>query len=162
MSIPLVDLKAAHEAISAEVDEGFRRVLGATAFILGPDVKAFEAEYAAFVGAAHCVGVANGTDAVELCVRAAGLTRDDEVLVPTNSFIATALGVERAGAKVVLVDSDEHHLIDLASCAKRVTKKTKAIFPVHLFGQCAEMEKVSAFAKSHGLVVLEDAAQAQG
>lgn len=160
--IPLVDLKANYEPLAKEVEEGFRRVMSNTAFILGPDVKEFEAEYAAFLGAKHCIGVANGTDAIELCVRAAGLSRDDEVLVPTNSFIATALGVERAGARVVLVDSDEDHLIDLASCEKRVTKKTRAIFPVHLFGQCAPMERVEAFAKAHNLLVMEDAAQAQG
>lgn len=162
MPIPLVDLKANWLPLENEIKEGWARVMDKTAFILGPDVKDFEAEYAAFLGAKHCIGVANGTDALELCVRAAGLGADDEVLVPTNSFIATALGVARAGAKVVFVDCDEDHLIDLESCAKKVTKKTKAIFPVHLYGQMAPMDKVLAFAKQHGLHVFEDAAQSQG
>ena len=160
--IPLVDLKANWLPLEKEIKAGWDQVLDKTAFILGPDVKAFEAEYAAYLGAKHCIGVANGTDALELCVRAAGLGPDDEVLVPVNSFIATALGVSRAGAKVRFVDCDADHLIDLESCAKQVTKKTKAIFPVHLFGQVAPMEKVAAFAKQHALIVLEDAAQSQG
>ncbi len=160
--IPLVDLKANYLPIAEEVDVGMKRVLSNTAFILGSDVKDFESEYAAWLGVKHCIGVANGTDALELLVRAAGLGPNDEVLVPTNSFIATALGVARAGARVKFVDCDAYDLIDLGSCEKAVTKKTKAIFPVHLFGQCADMEKVQAFAQAHNLLVLEDAAQAQG
>lgn len=162
MPIPLVDLKANWLPLEKEIKEGWDRVMDKTAFILGPDVKEFEAEYAAYLGVKHCITVANGTDALELCVRAAGLGADDEVLVPANSFIATALGVARAGSKVKFVDCDADHLIDVESCAKHVTKKTKAIFPVHLFGQCAPMEKIAAFAKSHSLIVFEDAAQSQG
>ncbi len=160
--IPLVDLKANYESIKGEVREGFERVLSTTAFILGPDVAEFEKEYAAFLGAKHCLGVANGTDALELLVRGAGLRGSDAVLVPANSFIASALGVARAGAQVVLVDCDEDGLIDVASCESRATKHVKAVMPVHLFGQCADMEQVEAFAKARGVVVLEDAAQAQG
>jgi dTDP-4-amino-4,6-dideoxygalactose transaminase len=160
--IPLVDLKANYLPLEKEIKEGWDRVLDKTAFILGPDVKEFESEYAAYLGAKHCITVANGTEALELMVRALGLSADDEVLVPTNSFIATALAVVRGGCKVRFVDSDADHLIDLDSCAKHVTKKTKAIFPVHLFGQMAPMDKVNAFAKIHGLIVMEDAAQSQG
>ncbi len=156
--IPLVDLKTNYLSIEAEVTEGMKRVLSTTAFILGPDVTEFEKEYAAFVGAKHCIGVANGTDALELLVRAAGLGSSDEVLVPANSFIASALGVQRAGASVRFVDCDDDGLIDVESCAKTVTSKTKAVLPVHLYGQCAPMEKVEAL----GLLVIEDAAQAQG
>ncbi len=160
--IPLVDLKANLATVEADVLEGMRRVLSSTAFILGPDVAQFEKAYAAFVGAKHCVGVANGTDALELLVRAAGLSGRDEVLVPANSFIASALAVQRAHATVRLVDCDDDGLIDLESCAARATPNTKAVMPVHLFGQCAPMEKVEAFAQSHALTVIEDAAQAQG
>jgi len=160
--IPLVDLKANYSSIEAEVHESLKRVLSTTAFILGPDVTEFEKEYAAFVGAKHCVGVANGTDAVELLIRAAGLEGTDEVLVPANSFIASALGVQRAGAKVRFVDCDDDGLIDLESCAARVTKQVKAVLPVHLYGQCAPMEHVERFAASHQLLIIEDAAQAQG
>jgi dTDP-4-amino-4,6-dideoxygalactose transaminase len=161
--IPLVDLKAQHRQIADEVQAGFARVLETTSFILGNDVAEFEAAFAAFVGAQHCIGVANGTDAVELVVRAAGLGPGDEVLVPTNSFIATALGVSRAGATPVLVDSDPVvYLLDLDDAKCRLTKRTRAVLPVHLYGQCAKMEEVAAFAEHHGLLVLEDAAQAQG
>ncbi len=158
--IPLVDLKANFASIEAEVLEGMKRVMSSAAFILGPDVTEFEKEYAAFVGAKHCVGVANGTDALELLVRAAGLRGTDEVLVPANSFIASALGVQRAGATVRFVDCDDDGLIDVSAC--EVTKNVKAILPVHLYGQCAAMEQVEAFAASHGLLIIEDAAQAQG
>ncbi len=161
--IPLVDLKANYLSIEAEVLEGMQRVLSTTAFILGPDVAEFEKEYAAFVGAKHCIGVANGTDALELLVRAAGLSGQDEVLVPANSFIASALGVQRAGATVRFVDCDDDGLIDVESCAARATAKTRAVLPVHLYGQCAPMERVEAFASSVGhVLIIEDAAQAQG
>ncbi len=160
--VPLVDLKANWLPLEKEIKEGWDKVLDKTEFILGPDVAAFEAEYAAFIGVKHCLTVANGTDALELCVRAAGLGPDDEVLVPANSFIATALGVIRAGCKVKFVDCDADHLIDVDSCAAQMSKKTMAIFPVHLFGQVAPMDKIGAFARTHGLIVMEDAAQAQG
>jgi dTDP-4-amino-4,6-dideoxygalactose transaminase len=156
--IPLVDLKTNYLSIEAEVLEGMKRVLANTAFILGPEVSEFEKEYAAFIGAKHCLGVANGTDALELLVRAAGLGATDEVLVPANSFIASALGVQRAGAQVRFVDCDDDGLIDVGSCATRVTAKTKAVLPVHLYGQCAPMEQVEKL----GLLIIEDAAQAQG
>ena len=160
--IPLVDLKANYLSIEGEVLDGLKRVLQATAFILGPDVTEFEKEYAAFVGAKHCVGVANGTDALELLFRAAGLTGSDEVLVPANSFIASALGVQRAGAKVRFVDCDDDGLIDLASCEAAMRPQVKAVLPVHLYGQCAPMEHLERFAAAHQLLLIEDAAQAQG
>ncbi len=161
--IPLVDLKANLLPLREEIEAGFARVLDKTAFVLGPDVAEFEKEYAAFVQAKHCIGVANGTDAVELAVRAAGLGPKDAVLVPANTFIATALAVVRAGAQVVLVDCDDDGLIDVEACAARLSKQVKAIAPVHLYGQCAPMEQVAAFAQAHGnLAIVEDAAQAQG
>ncbi|HEY4561705.1 MAG TPA: DegT/DnrJ/EryC1/StrS family aminotransferase, partial [Thermoanaerobaculia bacterium] len=112
--IPLVDLKAQHAEIADEVAAGFARVIADTAFILGPQVRAFEEEFARFCGLPHCVGVANGTDAIELSVRALGLKAGDEVIVPANTFIASALGVVRAGARPVIVDCDEYQLLDPA------------------------------------------------
>jgi dTDP-4-amino-4,6-dideoxygalactose transaminase len=162
-AIPPIDLRAQHEVIAEELTAGFAAVFDRTAFILGPAVKDFEAAYAAFIGARHCIGVANGTDALELGLRAAGADRDTEVLLPANTFIATALAVLRAGARPVLVDCDpDHYLIDLEQAAARVTKRTRFLMPVHLYGQMAPTEKVEALARAHGLTVIEDAAQAQG
>ena len=162
-SIPPVDLRIQHQAIADEVAQGMAAVLDKTAFILGSVVKDFEAEYAAFTGARHCIGVANGTDALELALRAARVGAGDEVILPTNTFIATALAVVRAGARPILVDSDpDFHLVDLGQVASRITAKTKAIIPVHLYGQLAPMEKVVEFAQGRGFIVIEDAAQAQG
>ena len=110
--IPLVDLKAQHAEVADEVASGFARVIADTAFILGPQVREFEAAFARFCEVPHCVGVANGTDAIELTVRALGLGPGDEVIVPANTFIASALGVVRAGARPVLVDCDDYQLLD--------------------------------------------------
>jgi dTDP-4-amino-4,6-dideoxygalactose transaminase len=161
--IPLVDLGAQHRQIADEVARGFEAVFSNTSFILGAQVEAFEKAFAQFVGAKHCIGVANGTDALELAVRAAGIGPGDEVVLPTNTFIATALAVARAGATPVLVDADPvHHLIDVEQAATKITKRTRALMPVHLYGQVAPMEAIQSLAKLHDLVVIEDAAQAQG
>ena len=162
MSIPLVDLKAQHEEVADEVATGLARVMGTTAFILGPDVAAFEAEFARFCGVPYCIGVGNGTDALELAVRALNLGPGDEVLVPANTFIATALGVMRAGARPVLVDCDGFFLMDPEKTEAAITPRTRALLPVHLFGQTADMEAFGAIAAARGLHLLEDAAQAQG
>jgi dTDP-4-amino-4,6-dideoxygalactose transaminase len=161
--IPLVDLGAAHREIAAEVEAGFAAVLDKTAFILGPAVREFEAAYAAFVGAKHCIGVANGTDALELALRAAGIGAGDEVILPANTFIATALAVSRAGATPVLVDCDpDYQLIAVEQIERRRGPRARAIVPVHLFGQMAPMAAIATIAAARGLVVIEDAAQAQG
>jgi dTDP-4-amino-4,6-dideoxygalactose transaminase len=161
--VPPVDLRLQHAAIAEEVAAGFAAVFDKTAFILGPPVAAFEAAYAAFIGARHCIGVANGTDALELALRAADVRSDDEVLLPANTFIATALAVARAGARPVLVDCDpEFHLIDVAQAAARATKRTRFLIPVHLYGQMAPARELEAVARTHGLTLIEDAAQAQG
>lgn len=160
--IPLVDLEVNYRSIEGEVRAAVERVLASGGYILGPEVEAFEQAWVRFTGAACCVGVANGTDALELVVRAARLGRDDVVLVPANSFVASALAVERAGARVSLVDCDDDSLIDVRSCEARVSPAVKAVMPVHLFGQCAPMEQVEGFARAHQLLVIEDAAQAQG
>ncbi|MFF5084493.1 DegT/DnrJ/EryC1/StrS family aminotransferase [Actinoplanes sp. NPDC000266] len=157
--IPLVDLAAAHAEVAEEVETGFKRVMAETAFVGGPEVAAFEQEYAAFSGLAHCVGVGNGTDALELAFRAVGVGPGSEVILPANTFIATAEAVARCGAKVVLVDCDPRtYLIDADAALAAVTPATKAIAPVHLYGQMAEVEKLT----SAGVAVVEDAAQSQG
>ena len=161
--IPLVDLKAQLAEIGDEVRAGFDEVIANTAFVLGPQVRAFEEAFASFSGVKHAIGVANGTDALELAVRAAGVGPGDEVILPANTFIATALAVQRAGATPVLVDCDEvHQLIDVARVEAAITERTRAIMPVHLFGQMVAMEDVLSLAERRGLVVLEDAAQCQG
>jgi dTDP-4-amino-4,6-dideoxygalactose transaminase len=161
--IPLVDLKAQDAEVRAEVEAGWKSVLDRTAFVLGDEVRQFEEDFAAFSGVGHCIGVANGTDALELALRAVGIGPGDEVLVPANTFIASALAVARAGARPVLVDVDPGtQLIDPDDATRRVTPATKAILPVHLFGQMAPMHAVQRLADEHGLLVVEDAAQSQG
>jgi dTDP-4-amino-4,6-dideoxygalactose transaminase len=161
--VPLVDLKAQHRQVADEVQRGWAKVLENTSFILGPAVGEFEQAFARFCGAAHCIGVANGTDALELVVRAAGIGPGDEVIVPANTFIATALAVARAGATPVLADVEgRYHMLDVEQVARRITPRTRALMPVHLYGQVAPMEPLAALARERGLVLLEDAAQAQG
>jgi dTDP-4-amino-4,6-dideoxygalactose transaminase len=163
-SIPLVDLSAQHTAVAEEVAKGWQEVLAQTAFIGGPQVAAFEAEYAAFVGTRHCVGMANGTDAIEITLRALGIQSGDECILPANTFIATAEAVARCGATPVLVDcvDDETYLINTDAVEAAVTKRTRAIIPVHLYGQAAQVERLLPLADRIGAWVIEDAAQAHG
>lgn len=161
--IPLVDLAAAHAEIADEVAAGWREVLARTAFVGGPDVAAFEQEYAAFTGVRHCIGVANGTDALELALRAVGVGRDDEVILPANTFVATAEAVVRTGARPVLVDVDPAtYLMDTGQALASFGARTKAVLPVHLYGQAAPVEELLEAAQEHGVAVVEDAAQSQG
>jgi len=163
MRIPLVDLAAQHREVEDEVRQGWDEVLGNTSFILGQHVAAFEEEFARFSGVEHCIGVGNGTDALELALRAVGVGPGDEVVVPANTFIASALAVSRTGARPVFVDSDPvHHLIDVEQVKGAIGDRTKAILPVHLYGQMAEMERLLPLAEEAGVAVVEDAAQCQG
>jgi dTDP-4-amino-4,6-dideoxygalactose transaminase len=163
MKVPLVDLAAQHEEIADEVRGRLDEVFARTAFIDGPDVKAFESEYAEYVQAAHCIGVGNGTDALELALRAVGVDRGGEVILPANTFIATAEAVSRVGALPVLVDVDDQHLlIDPAQVEAALTSRTQAVIPVHLFGQTAPMEDLQTVCTPRGIPLVEDAAQAQG
>jgi dTDP-4-amino-4,6-dideoxygalactose transaminase len=158
-----VDLRAQHREVESEITRGFARVIEESSFILGGEVGRFEESFARHCGVPHCVGVANGTDALELILRASGVGPEDEVVLPANTFIATALAVARAGARPVLVDCDERHqLMDVASAADRVTKRTRAVIVVDLFGQVGPFEEASRLAEAHGCLVFEDAAQAQG
>ena len=162
--VPLVNLAAQHAAVAEEVAAGWAQVLARTAFIGGPQVAAFEAEYATFIGTGHCVGAANGTDAIEIALRGLGVGPGDECILPANTFIATAEAVSRAGATPVLVDcaDDGTYLIDPAAAAAAVTPRTRAIIPVHLYGQAAPVEQLMPLAGQFGGWVVEDAAQSQG
>lgn len=163
MSIPLVDLKAQHLQVADEVSAGWSRVLENTSFVLGKDVAEFEQAFARFSGVKRCVGVANGTDAIEMVVRAAGLGPQDEIIVPANTFIATALGVARAGARPVLVDSDpEYHLLDPEDLSRKLTPRTRAVFAVHLYGQAAPLDAILDRIAGKNVFLFEDAAQAHG
>jgi len=163
MKVPFVDLQWQHAIVADEVDSGWAKVIGETSFIEGAAVKAFEREFAAHEGAAACVGVANGTEALELALRACGIGTGDEVAVPANSFVASAEAVARAGARPVFIDVDpDYLLLDPACLADRLDERVRAIMPVHLFGQMGPMEPLSALAREARIPVIEDAAQAQG
>jgi dTDP-4-amino-4,6-dideoxygalactose transaminase len=162
--IPLVDLESQHEAVAAEISEGWRQVIDTTAFIGGPQVGEFEQHYAEFIGTRHCVGVANGTDAIEIALRALGIGPGDECILPTNTFIATAEAICRVGAVPVLVDctDDDTYLVEVAAVQAALSPRTKAIIPVHLYGQAAPVEQLMPLAEQAGVWIVEDAAQAQG
>ncbi|WP_024365972.1 DegT/DnrJ/EryC1/StrS family aminotransferase [Arthrobacter sp. TB 26] len=163
LSVPFVDLGAQQDEIADEVEIGLKEVFAQASFIGGPAVAEFEQAYARFLGAGHCVGVANGTDALELALRASGVRAGGEVILPANTFIATAEAVSRIGALPVPVDVDpEHLLIDPDRVAEAVTLRTQAIMPVHLFGQTAFVERLAPIAAACGAVIVEDAAQSQG
>jgi dTDP-4-amino-4,6-dideoxygalactose transaminase len=160
MRIPLVDLGAQQAEIDAEVRAGLDEVFAKTAFVGGPAVGRFEAAYAAAMDVAHVVGVANGTDALELALRAVGVTAGGEVILPTNTFIATAEAVSRIGAVPVLVDVDPVHLlIDPEAVRAALTPRTQAVVPVHLFGQVAPVEVLLKIAADAGVPLVEDAAR---
>lgn len=162
-TVPFLDLVAQQAEIAEDVLAVWRTQLESAAFIGGAEVAAFEQEYADYIGVRHVIGVSNGTDALELAYRAVGVRPGDEIIVPANTFIATAEAASRIGAVPVFVDVDEEHLlIDPAAVEAAVTPRTRAITPVHLFGQTAPMGLITALAQRHGLAVVEDAAQAQG
>lgn len=160
--IPLVDLLTQHSLVADEVRRGWERVVSESAFVLGEEVTRFEDDFANFCRVAHCVGVGSGTDALELSVRALGVGVGDEVIVPANSFVASASAVLRAGATPVLVDVDPRTLlIDPALVASSIGPATKAVIAVHLYGQAAPMEQLAELVPE-GLALVEDAAQAHG
>lgn len=161
--IPFVDLRAQYQSIKEEVDEAIARVLDSTAFVLGREVEAFEAAFAEYVGARYCVGLSSGTAAIQLAVMACGMGAGDEVIVPANTFFATAEGVSTAGATPVFVDADPvSYAIDVSKIEAALTKRTRAIMPVHLYGQAADLDPIFDIAARHNLFVIEDAAQAHG
>ena len=162
-AIPLVDLKAAYRRLQAEIDAAVARVLAGGWYILGPEVSAFETEFAAWLGVGHVVGVASGTDAVLLALRALGIGPGDEVITVAHTAVATVAAIELAGATPRFVDIDPiTYTLDPAQLAAAVTPRTRAIVPVHLYGAPADMDAVLSVARAHGLLVVEDCAQAHG
>lgn len=163
LTIPFVDLKAQYASIKPEIDAAIAAVLEETAFIGGPRVKAFEEAFARYCGVSQCVGVANGTDALFLALRALGVGAGDEVITVANSFIATSEAITMAGATPVFVDIDPRtYLIDVDRIEAKITPRTKVLLPVHLYGQPADMARIKAIADKHGLRIIGDAAQAHG
>jgi dTDP-4-amino-4,6-dideoxygalactose transaminase len=163
MSIPFVDLTAQYESIKVEIDAAIAKVIKSNAFIGGPFVKEFEEAFARYCSAAHCVGLANGTDALYIALKTLGVGSGDEVITVANSFVATSEAIKMAGAQVVFVDIDPRtYTIDVNRIEEKITAKTKAIIPVHLYGQPSDMDRICALAARHGLKIIGDAAQAHG
>jgi dTDP-4-amino-4,6-dideoxygalactose transaminase len=163
MNVPFLDLKAAYTELQAEIDAAIKRVLDSGWYILGQEVEQFEAEYADYCEARHCVGLANGLDALHLGLLALDVGPGDEVIVPSNTYIATWLAVSQCGAVPVPVEpSPDGFNIDPAAIEAAITPRTKVILPVHLYGQPADLDAILAIARRHGLKVLEDGAQAHG
>ena len=159
--IPMVDTVAEYRAFKDEIDTAFGRVMGSGRFVLGPEGEAFEREIAVYTGARHAVGVNSGTDALHLALVAAGIGPGDEVIIPSFTFFATGEAVSYTGAKPVFADVDAK-TFNLDPKSLRITKKTRAIIVVHLFGQCADLEAIAKICKDRKLVLIEDCAQALG
>lgn len=163
MPVPFLDLKAQYKSIKREVDPAIQQVIDSCAFALGPAVEAFEKEFAAYCGTKHCVALASGTAALEFLIRAYDIGPGDDVITVTNSFFASAEAISLAGANPILVDCRaEDALIDISKIEAAITPTTRAIIPVHLYGQCADMDAIFDVAKKRKLIIIEDACQAHG
>lgn len=163
MHIPFLDLQAPYLELKEQMNEAFQRVMESGWYVLGKEVEAFESEFAEYCGVKHCIGVGNGLDALQLVLRAWGVGPGDEVIVPANTYVATWLAVTHTGATPVPVEPDEcTYNIDPKKIEVAISTKTKAIIPVHLYGQPADMPAINELAKKYSLKVLEDAAQAHG
>lgn len=163
MQVPFASLQPMHDVIRDEMTEAFHRVCDKGIFIQGEECSAFEKEFADYCGAKHAVGVASGLDSLALALKGLGIEPGDEVIVPANTFIATALAASMAGAEVVLVDPDpETYNMSLEGFLSAISPRTKAVMPVHLYGQAAEIAEIAAAAHERGILVVEDCAQAHG
>ncbi len=163
MKVPILDLQPAYDELRAELDAAYHRVMESGWVLLGKELEAFETEYARSVGVPHCVGVANGLEALQLVLMALDVGAGDEVIVPSHGYIATYLAVTHAGARPVPCEPDPRtYNLDPQRLAALITPRTKVILPIHLYGQCADMDAINALAAKHGLFVLEDAAQSHG
>lgn len=160
--VPFGDLRAQNASLGDDLNAAIARVINSCAYIAGPEVAAFEGEFARYQDSSHCIGVANGTDALEIALQALSLPADSEVIVPANTFIATAEAVTRSGLTVVFADVDDTYTLDLESVRRLITNRTSAIVPVHLYGQAADMDAILGLAAENGLRVIEDCAQAHG
>jgi dTDP-4-amino-4,6-dideoxygalactose transaminase len=161
--IPFVDLKRPYEKYKDEIDEALTRVIVSGWYLFGKELEGFEKEFSGYLGAGYGVGVASGTEAIQIALMACGLGRGDEVITVSNTCVPTVAGIEAAGARVIFVDIDpKTYTIDPSLIEERITDKTKAIVAVHLYGQCVDMDPVINIARSHGLKVVEDCAQAHG
>jgi dTDP-4-amino-4,6-dideoxygalactose transaminase len=161
--LPLLDLNAQHESIREELNRAIAKVIGHGQFVQGPEVAQFEDAYAAFCGATHCIGTANGTAAIEVTLRGAGIGRGDEIITTPFTFIATVEPILQAGAKPVFVDVErETGLMSADAAAEAITPRTAALMPVHLYGQPVDVDAFRALAERHKLMLIEDAAQAHG
>ena len=162
-NVSFLDLEQIHQSVRQDLDAAYKRVVDSGWFIMGPELEAFETEFAQYCGVKKCIGVGNGLEALQLLLLAYGIGPGDEVIVPSNTFIATWLAVTHCGATPVPVEPDiSTYNIDETLIADAITSRTRAIIPVHLYGQTANMDPINAIAQKHGLVVIEDAAQAQG
>jgi dTDP-4-amino-4,6-dideoxygalactose transaminase len=162
-TVPLVDLKAQYAAIKDDIDSAMQQVVDAASFIMGPDVRRFEGAFAEYCDSTHCVGVSSGTAALILVLHALGIGPGDEVITSAHTFIATAEAISAVGAKPVFVEIDPHtYNIDPDAVSAAVTPATRAVIPVHIYGQPADMTRLNAVARRHDLAVIEDAAQAHG
>jgi len=163
MDIPFLDLGAAYKELKEELDVAYHRIMDSGWYVLGEEVEAFEQEFADYCGTKYCVGVSNGLDALRLTLEAYGIGKGDEVIVPSNTYIATWLAVSQTGATPVPVEPDiRTYNLDPSHIAEAITEHTAAILPVHLYGQPADMEPIMRLAEEFGLIVIEDAAQAHG
>jgi len=163
MNIPFLDLKAPYRELQVELDAAYRRVMESGWYILGEELDTFECEFAAYCKAKHCIGVADGLDALVLILRGYGIGPGDEVIVPANTYIASWLAVSHAGARPIPVEPDPRTCnLDPKRIVGAITQKTRAIMPVHLYGQPAEMRPIVELGRQHGLRIIEDAAQAHG
>jgi dTDP-4-amino-4,6-dideoxygalactose transaminase len=161
--VPFLDLKAQYRQMKPEIDDAVARVLDSAQFVLGPEVAAFEARFSDYCQVKHCLAVNSGTSALHLALLAAGIGPGDEVITVSMTFVATTAAILYAGAKPVMVDVDpEHWTMDARLIENAITPRTKAIVPVHLHGQMADMDPIMEIARRHGLMVIEDAAQAHG
>ncbi|HTU80820.1 MAG TPA: DegT/DnrJ/EryC1/StrS family aminotransferase [Candidatus Acidoferrales bacterium] len=162
MNVPFVDLKAQYASLRPEVLPAIEDVLERASFVLGPQVERFERAFAEYNGARFCTGVESGTAALKLALAALGIGPGDEVVLPANTYIATAIAVSAVGARPVLVDMDECYLLDVSAIEAAITPRTRAIVAVHLYGQVVPMQPLLALANRHGIAVVEDACQAHG